>query len=149
MSDALASSLPVAVDIIWFSVQAGVVKKLEDPGGVSVPLSALPLPEDSTALFQRWYFNDCGLRPRCFPSCFFLRPRAQLQLSTSICVPHLEGIRGAFDVPPLVPHIICEMSPQLGASYSSPRDSGVESLLSAPHLVFYDPLFTTLELRVF
>ena len=51
----------------------------------------------------------------------FLRPRAQLQLSTSICVPHLEGIRGAFDVPPLVPHIICEMSPQLGASYSSPR----------------------------
>ena len=32
---------------------------------------------------------------------------------------------------------------------STASDGGVGSLLSASHHVFYDPLFTTLELRVF
>ena len=52
-------------------------------------------------------------------SVLFLQPRAQLQLSTSFCVPLLEGVRDALDVSPLTS--ICEMSLQLGASYSSPR----------------------------
>ena len=62
-----------------------------------------------------------------------LQPRAQLQLSTSTCVPHLVGIWVLLDVPPLVPPIkirlrrlmvpgvlkflqFCEMCPQPGAS---------------------------------
>ena len=56
----------------------------------------------STALFQLWCSVYWGFIPRFFrvvsAAC------AQLQLSTSFCVPHLEGI-GDVLVPPLVPHI--------------------------------------------
>ena len=38
----------------------------------------------------------------------FLRPRAQLPLSMSFCVPHLKGFRVALDVPPMVPVIVCD-----------------------------------------
>ena len=113
-SDVLASSLPVVADFIWFSVQAGAVKQLTTtPQRVSVPLSALPLPEDSTALFQ-WFFVNCGLRPRF--SDLFPQPRAQLQLSTSTCVPHLVRVWIALDVPPLVPATIFHVNFTLIAS---------------------------------
>ena len=66
LSDVPASLPPMVVDIIWFSGQTGVEKQTTTPQRVSVPHSALPFPEDSTALFQLRCSVNWGLRPRLF-----------------------------------------------------------------------------------
>ena len=109
--------------------RAGGVQLTTTPAGATFsPHSALSwvtFPEDSTAMFKLWCFVNWGSQASKI-SVLFLPPRAQLQFSTSFCVPLLEGVRDALDVSPLVPHFICEMSLELGASYSSPRQ---------PHLI--------------
>ena len=95
----------------------------------------------------------------------FLQQRAQLQLSTSICVPHLEGIRDVLGVPSLVPHMnlrlrlpsawgppfpavgsealmFSEMSPQPGASYGSPRQFYLDGVRDVSKALFQLWLFT-------
>ena len=129
--------------VVWYSGQAGVVKQLSatpqgSPAGVTPfshsALSWVTFPEDSTAMFKLWCFVNWGSQASMI-SVLFLQPRAQLQFSTSFCVPHLEGVKDALDVSPLVPHFIREMSLQLGASYSSPRQShlsGIRDVSKAP-----------------
>ena len=47
----------------------------------------------------------CSRRRRGLRASCLCKPRGQLQLTTSICVPFLVGTRNGFGVPPLVSHI--------------------------------------------